>query len=486
MSDQPDIRQLAEQFVKDASPEQRQQLLQAVLGGDLSSLLGGFEEEQPRPTLLPTPAQVRGFRLRLELRGTKPAVWRRLEVPGNLTLPQVHDVIQTAMGWLDGHLHRFTQTADPRGAYFLTEFDVEEGDEGVLEDEVRLDQLLAATGDRLWYEYDFGDGWEHVLTVEEVLDAPPPRPVCLAGKRACPPEDCGGVPAYQELAAWARNDYSRDDLPEIFDSVREARDWLPLGWHPDDFDLADVNDALSSIGGQPPAVNAELTELVSKSASHGDRRLRTILAKQESHGPTEVSHAEAARITEGFRVLLDAIGDGVTLTSAGYLPPPVVEQVARESGITSWWIGKANREDLTPPVSAIREAARSVGLISVRKGRLAPTAAAKRCGQDPIALWQHIVSRLPLGTKPVHRQAGWLALAVVGSGAPAEEWDSQISDLMAAVGWRVADNPGVRPPADSETLDLLEQLAGKVREGWQVFGVDEAVAATARAATRRT
>jgi hypothetical protein len=74
-----------------------------------------------------------------------------------------------------------------------------------------------------------------------------------------------------------------------------------------------------------------------------------VLGRPLSHAPTEVTDDEAARLTEAYRVLLDLVGDGMALTSAGYLPPKLVEQFAERTGITEWWIGKANREDLTAP-----------------------------------------------------------------------------------------------------------------------------------------
>ncbi len=124
-------------------------------------------------------------------------------------------------------------------------------------------------------------------------------------------------------------------------------------------------------------------------------------------------------------------------------------------------------------------------MVSIRKGRLSPTAAAIRCGQDPQALWRHIVGRLPLGTKDAERQAGWMALAVVGSGVPAQEWRSEISDLLFALGWRSGHDRFSPPPANSATLDVLEQLAGASRVRWrEIKGTDFAVAATARAVTR--
>lgn len=73
----------------------------------------------------------------------------------------------------------------------------------------------------------------------------------------------------------------------------------------------------------------------------------------------------------------------MALTSAGYLPPELVEQFAERTGITEWWIGKANRGDLTPPVAAVRETARALGLVSVRRGRLTPTVVGVRAGRTP-------------------------------------------------------------------------------------------------------
>ncbi|HEY7816167.1 MAG TPA: plasmid pRiA4b ORF-3 family protein, partial [Nakamurella sp.] len=98
----------------------------------------------------------------------------------------------------DSHLHQFgsgDDVDDPDTQYYLLGFAVEDGAVGVDERSVRLDEVLVEPGDRLWYEYDLGDGWTHTVDLEEVLardqDAPPAR--CLAGARACPPEDCGGV-----------------------------------------------------------------------------------------------------------------------------------------------------------------------------------------------------------------------------------------------------------------------------------------------------
>lgn len=437
------------------------------------------------PTLLPVPSEVRGFRVRLDLHGAWPPVWRRLELPGDLTLPRLHDVIQAAMGWSDSHLHRFRTGSDHRSPYFVTHFDLDEGEDGKLEDDVRLDQLVAERGDELWYEYDFGDGWDHKLVVEDVLGEPPSAARCTGGRMACPPEDCGGIGGHEELAAWVRSGYDDDLLPGGFEDAEHGRNWLPVDWHPDHFDVDEANAALAIAGAEPVPVTDELAGLAEQLEHHGIRLLREVLGRPLSHGPTDVTDVEAARLTETYRTFLDVIGDGVALTAAGYLAPAVVEQLAERCGISDWWIGKANREDLTYPVADIRTTARALGLVSVRKRRLSPTAAATRCGQDPQALWRHIVGRLPLGTKDADRQAGWMALAVAGSGVPAQEWRSEISDLLFALGWRSGLDRFSPPPANSATLDVLEQLAGASRLRWrEIKGVDLAVAATARAVIR--
>ncbi|MBC2644388.1 plasmid pRiA4b ORF-3 family protein [Rhodococcus wratislaviensis] len=461
------------------SPQQQQAFLGAV-GAERS--MGWVENvlRVPEPMVGDAPTRIRGFRVRLDLVGAKPPVWRRLELPGDLALDRLHVVIQAAMGWLDGHLHRFRMGSDPWSPYFVTPFDVEEGEDGVLEDGVRLDQVLTGTGDRLWYQYDFGDDWDHVLAVEAVLDEPPAAVRCTAGRMACPPEDCGGIWGYKELAAWVRGGCDPASVPDPFEDADHARGWLPLHWHPDRFDVEEANTALAVAVAAPVPVAGELAALREQLERRGNRALTQVLARSAAPAPVEVSEPDATRLFEPYLVLLDLIGDGVRLTSAGYLPPTLVEQLAERTGVAGWWIGKANREDLTWPVAQLRDSARALGLVSVRKGRLAPTALARRCREQPLALWRHILSRLPVGRTEFDRQAGWLALAVVGSGIPAEDWTSEIRNLLLGLGWRVEGSP-VLPAAAvvSPTLDVLELLAGKTRG--RLTGTDPAVAATARA-----
>ncbi|MDJ0420896.1 plasmid pRiA4b ORF-3 family protein, partial [Rhodococcus opacus] len=108
-----DVRRLAEQLMAELSPEQQRTFLGAI-GADRSMALVENVLRVPEPVVGDAPTRMRGVRVRLDLVGAKPPVWRRLELPGDLTLDRLHVVIQAVMGWLDGHLHRFRTGSDPR------------------------------------------------------------------------------------------------------------------------------------------------------------------------------------------------------------------------------------------------------------------------------------------------------------------------------------------------------------------------------------
>jgi hypothetical protein len=132
--------------------------------------------------------------LKVTLLDTEPPVWRRLLVPATIRLDRLDRMIQAAMGWTNSHLHMFIH---PSGRYGVPDLDFP------LHDERRatLRDLVDREGETVRYEYDFGDGWEHEIALEQLLAAEPGGryPTCLAGARACPPEDCGGVHGYADL-----------------------------------------------------------------------------------------------------------------------------------------------------------------------------------------------------------------------------------------------------------------------------------------------
>ena len=425
----------------------------------------------------------RGFRIRVDLRHTAPPVWRRVDIAGSLSLFQVHEVVQAAMGWTSSHLHCFRTGDDADSVEFITEFGRSEGDEGPLENDVRLDQVVSVAGDRLWYDYDFGDGWAHVLQVEELLASPPSIPRCIAGEQACPPEDCGGIGGHHELAEWVRSGFSDDLRPGVFTDASDGLRWLPDGWHPDAFDLAEVNERLAAAVAEPIPVVEELASLLELDGARGPGSLRAVLSRPASHGSTEFSQEGTAELTAAYRILLETIGEGTNLTGAGYLKPALVEQIAQRTGLTEWWIGKANREDQTPQVASLRATAQSLGLVSVRKGRLAPTRAAKGLADDPERLLRHIIGRLPLGKTDADRHAGWVSLAVTGSEVSGRSLREQISEVMYDLGWRDGRDGIGLPPAQNPTLEVLRLLGGELQTARRRRGVTS-VAAVARAVMR--
>ena len=181
--------------------------------------------------------QAQIWAIKLSLRGIKPEVWRRIELASTITLADLHQVIQTAMGWTNSHLHEF-DLGDVR--YGMT--NVDGFDDGLddMRDEagVRLDTVCQPGGGFI-YNYDFGDGWEHVVVIEKAIAIEPGTryPRCTAGRNACPPEDCGGPWGYADMLktlAGKRN-AERAELIE----------WLGGEFDPRDFDLAQANRMMS-------------------------------------------------------------------------------------------------------------------------------------------------------------------------------------------------------------------------------------------------
>ena len=133
------------------------------------------------------------YELDITLEDIEPAIWRRIQVPAEITLAELHHVIQIAMGWTDAHLHQYLVGGEVIG---IPDADAAAEATGgtPLTDEttVRLvDVALANT--TLRYEYDFGDRWQHRIVVSRVLPHDVEAPVCVDGARGCPPEDCGGA-----------------------------------------------------------------------------------------------------------------------------------------------------------------------------------------------------------------------------------------------------------------------------------------------------
>ena len=176
------------------------------------------------------------YQLKVTLRDSKPPIWRRIQVTSDIRLSTLHQVLQVVMGWEDAHLHQFMA----HGFYYGTPHP-DFGFEVKNEQHASLQQVVSRAKDKLIYEYDFGDSWEHELLVEKILPLEEGKhyPVCLTGKRACPPEDCGGIWGYTSLL-----DAIRDpEHPEHEERV----EWVGSTFDPDIFDLDEVNRELQRL-----------------------------------------------------------------------------------------------------------------------------------------------------------------------------------------------------------------------------------------------
>ena len=176
------------------------------------------------------------YQLKVSLRDSKPPIWRRLVVPGSITLHKLHKIIQIAMGWTDSHLHQFI-IADE---YFGIP-SPEDWQPVMDERRYRLNQIAPSEKVKFIYEYDFGDSWEHEILVEKI-QAPETGikyPLCIKGKRACPPEDVGGVWGYMEFVEAMRDPNHAEHASYV--------EWWGDDFDPEEFDIEVVNRALQRI-----------------------------------------------------------------------------------------------------------------------------------------------------------------------------------------------------------------------------------------------
>ena len=180
--------------------------------------------------------------LRIELVGTTPLVWRRITLDGRSSFANLHHVIQSAMGWHDAHLHQFRIN----NRYIGVPDPESDAPDWHTEDERKVFLNRVLTDETVFtYLYDFGDGWEHKLIVEEYDDSDDLRfgdgdAWVDAGERACPPEDCGGVGGFQDFLEKLENEpYS--------DESKELREWAGLDYDPARFDRQAANAAIKRL-----------------------------------------------------------------------------------------------------------------------------------------------------------------------------------------------------------------------------------------------
>ncbi len=204
----------------------------------MSAAIGGLSEQLLSGDLSSSAGSSAGpiYQLKISLKHSSPPIWRRVLVPASIELEDLHAVIQTVFGWTNSHLHQFVD-----GRTFYQPGGEDEGfpSMSVVDSVgVPLQSLLRKEKDKVVYEYDFGDSWEHQVLLEKVLPVDPEQrlPVCIKGKRACPPDDCGGIPGYFQILETLEGP-NGEEKSALFE-------WLGGPFDPEAFDLDEINTQL--------------------------------------------------------------------------------------------------------------------------------------------------------------------------------------------------------------------------------------------------
>lgn len=178
------------------------------------------------------------YQFKITLRGIMPPIWRRIQVPSTYSFWDLHVAIQDAMGWLDYHLHEFGLPHLKTGETIrigVPDEDLINEERILLDREEKISKYFTMENRLAEYEYDFGDGWKHEIRLEKIL----PReegveyPRCIVGKRACPPEDVGGVGGYADFLEIIGN----PGHEEYHDTLT----WLGDTFDPEHFDPDEIS-----------------------------------------------------------------------------------------------------------------------------------------------------------------------------------------------------------------------------------------------------
>ncbi|MET4049452.1 hypothetical protein ABIB34_002551 [Rhodococcus sp. UYP5] len=413
--------------------------------------------ETDRPVLLT---------IKVTLDEVEPPVWRRLALPSNLLLPELHNVIQDAMGWEDRHLHAFSsgEGGAGDGQRFEMQFSLDEGDDGtgIAEDDIPIGRLLSRVGDSLGYQYDFGDNWEHRLVVEAIGRLGDDGARCLGGERACPPEDCGGPYGY------------KDFLEALADPGREEHEHYRQWAGTFEAGRFEVDEANARIVSRRDL--SDLSRLVTRAtpllgtildrAPLDYHRFLTPMLRLIDFDDVDVDPVISGVAMEKLSWMRARIGpEGLQLTAANYLRPVDVAAMRDELDWGRDWIGNSSREIDNHQVHWMRTALKDLGLARVLKGRLILTQDGRKLANDPVGLWRRAVSRSPLGKSDLEVDAGILLLVTVAAGCDGTERNAAIFDSLSAIWWRVPDSE--RPYTQylaRPTLDLFT-LVGAVGSG---------------------
>jgi hypothetical protein len=184
--------------------------------------------------------------LRASIAKASPPIWRKISVPGECTLGDLHIILQIAFGWENDHLHSFTIDSIEYGMSEMEDIDFRDEFDTINEDTVCLNQLELVPKKKFKYLYDFGDSWLHEITVSKIVpveDGDVPLPRCLDGKQAGPLEDSGGIWGYTNILEILKN-------PD-HEEYNEIHEWAG-DLDPEYVDLEEINARLEQVFSPPP------------------------------------------------------------------------------------------------------------------------------------------------------------------------------------------------------------------------------------------
>ncbi len=197
---------------------------------------------------VPKPQARQFLQLKVTLKYIEPKIWRRLLVPSDMPVSDLHDCLQISMGWENSHMHHFFKVENREKVFYAPEpdeffggFDDGWGPRKLKYTDLVVSDLLPAPKAKLNYEYDFGDAWLHEIVLEKHLPIPEgaTAPCCVAGERACPPEDIGGIPGYYHMLETLKTGKKSEK--------KVLLEWLGGDYDPAAFDLDAVNQVLASL-----------------------------------------------------------------------------------------------------------------------------------------------------------------------------------------------------------------------------------------------
>jgi hypothetical protein len=323
-------------------------------------------------------------------------VVRVIDVPATYTLPELHLVLQAALGWTESHLHQFVAADRRYGVPHDEDWDDQQDEAGV-----RLQDMPA----QFTYLYDFGDGWEHEV---EVLGPGGDEPGCRYGEGSCPPEDCGGPGGYTDLLE-VLADPSHEEHEQM-------RDWV--GSRLAAFDQAEADRQVRRMVGEVPA---------------------------------------------SVRLVLNLAKDGVKLTPRGRLPRSFVRAVQEQRPGWAWSERPVSIEDDLPPLSALRDQLRDVGLLRLYRGVLAPTKAAA----EDLDIIRRLRSRFPSG-KFTTIVAEWTVATLAAVGPQSPEALAAVVFSQLGRGW---ESDG-QPLTETDVRYTIYRLSPLLR-GLDLVGTDQ-------------